>query len=132
VRARGGVRAVGLLRGAQGHRAELQQLLAAEAKELLRLLVRIDEAPAVDLQHHDGLGGVIDQQLIALRAVARRLLGSVPLTHVTQAQHEHLPVREWRLADGDLGQKLPPVLVLRPQLARDRSSVVSPRLAAGA
>ena len=117
-RARGGVRAVGLLRRAQGDRAELQQLPAAQAKELLRLLVRIHEAAAVDLEHHDGLGGVIDQQLVALRAVEHRLLGGAPLAHVTQAQHEHLPARQRRLADGDLGRKLPPVLVLRPQLAR--------------
>ena len=61
---------------------------------------------------------MIDQQLVALRAVEHRLLGSAPFADITQAQHEHLPARERRLADGDLRGKLPPVLVLRPQLAR--------------
>ncbi len=85
-----GSTAVGLLRRTQGHRPHLQQPLAIEAKELLRIVVRVHEATGVDVQDHDRLGGVIDQQAIARGALAHGLLGLAPLGDIAQAQDEHL------------------------------------------
>ncbi len=61
---------------------------------------------------------MIDQELITRRALAHGLLALAPLADIAQAQNEHLPMRERRLADGDLGREELPVLALRPQLPR--------------
>jgi len=111
-----GSAAIGLVRRAQGDGADLEQLRAVETEELLGLVVRVHEAPGVHVQHHDRLGGVVDQEAIACGALAHRLLGLAPLGDIAQAQHEHLAPRERRLADGDLSREALPVLAPCPEL----------------
>ncbi len=117
-RALGGSSPVRLLRRADRKQSDLEQPCALEAEQLLRVVVRIHEAPGIHVEHHDGLGRMIDQQAVARRALAHRLFGLAPLGHIAQADDEHLAPRERRLADGDLRGKGVAVLAARPQLAR--------------
>jgi len=113
-----GRRTVGLLWRAELERPDREQPRALESEELLGVVVRVDETSRVDIQHHDGLGRVVDQQPVARRAFADRLLGFAPLGDIAQAQHEHLAPRQRRLADGHLGGKVVAAPAPRPQLAR--------------
>jgi hypothetical protein len=51
---------------------------------LLGVLVRIDEATFVGIEHHDGLRRMIHEQSVARLTLAHGLLGLTPLGHVTQ------------------------------------------------
>ena len=74
-----------------------EQLLARQLEQLDGVVVGIDENVAVDVEHDDGLGRVLDERAIARFALAQRLLVLQALGDVAHAQHEaHARRRDWR------------------------------------
>ena len=96
-------RAIGLQLGADGARTDLEQLLARELEEVGRVLVRVDEALLIDVEHHDRLRRVLDERTVACFAFAQRLLVLQPLGDVAQADHEAVVGPARRAAHHNLG-----------------------------
>ena len=118
---------IGLLRRTELDRPDREQPRAVAAEELLCVLVGVDEAAGVDVEHHDDLGCMIDQQPVARRTLAHRLLRLAPLGDVAQTQHEHLAPRKRGFADRDFGREAVAALTLREQLARPQIERRIPR-----
>ena len=57
------------------HGPDAQQFLAAHAEQSFRILIHVSEAPHVQVEHHDGLGGMLDQSAIALFTFPKGLIG---------------------------------------------------------
>jgi hypothetical protein len=87
---------------AQRFGADAQQLLARQLEELDGVVVDLDEDVAVDVEHDDRLGRVLDERAIARLALAQRLLVLKALRDVAHAEHEAHARADAGAADGDL------------------------------
>jgi hypothetical protein len=68
--------------------AHQQQLLARQLEELDGIVVDVDQDIAVDVEHDDRFGRVLDERAITRLAFAERLLVLQPLRDVAHAEHE--------------------------------------------
>ncbi len=107
--------------GADRTRADLEQLLARELEELYRVLVRVDEALLIDVEHHDRLGRVLDERAVTRLAIAQCLLVRKPLGDVPYAHHEAVIGTARRAAHGNFG--LEQAAVDSPRLDHRRQHV---------
>jgi hypothetical protein len=96
-------RAVGLFGRAHLFGADAQQLLARHLEEFGGIVVAVDEAPRIDVEHKHGLGGVLDQHAVARLAVLERLLRLRTLRGVADADDVGRAALALHRADQDLG-----------------------------
>ena len=98
----GGGKPVALKLGAQRFGPFAEQLLARQLEQLDGIVVGIDEDVAVDVEHDDGLGRVLDERAIPRFALAQGLLVLQALGDVAHAQHEAHARAVIGATDGDL------------------------------
>ena len=110
--------AVGLHRWADPLRPDGEQFLARHLEEAHGVVVALDEAAEVHVEHDDGLGRVLDQRAVAGLAVADRRLGELAVRRVAQADDEHLAPVEPDLAHAEFCVEQRPVHAPAPGLAR--------------
>ena len=122
-------RAVGLCGWAHLFWAALKQRRAIHLEEAHRIVVDVDEAADVYVEHHDGFRSVFDQRPVARFAFAHGLLGIAPIRDVTQADDEDATAVHARLAHRDVRGKRRAILVPTPGLVGRQidMGVIEPR-----
>ena len=109
-------RSVGLRGWAHLFRAALKQRRAVHLEEAHRIVIDVDEAADVHVEHHDGFRSVFDQRPVTRFALAHSLLGIAPIRNVTQADDEDATAVHARLAHRDVSGELRAILVPTPGL----------------
>ncbi len=96
----------------------LEQLFAAHPEEAHRVLVALDEAAAVDVEHDDRLGRVLDEGPVAGFTVAQRGFGTLAVAGVAQADHVHVALAETDPGHAEFRIELGAVAIAALDLAR--------------
>ncbi len=105
--------AVELQRGRQLQRAKGKQGGARQTEQPGGVLVDVHEVSAVRIEHHDGLGGVLDQRAIAffalpLRGLRRHAVGDVGKRHHHRMRAGVAGLKQRLGVDGDPAQPVAP------------------------
>jgi hypothetical protein len=111
-------RAVLLERRTDPGRTGRQQFFARHLEEAHRVLVALDEATGVHVEHDDRFRGMLDQCAVAGLALADRGFGLLAVGRLAHADDEKFALVEADLADADLGIEGVAVLVAAAGLAR--------------